>query len=149
MSTSKERILRIVRLERELRACPDQELHDAIDALTPELRETLHTWCPPDVPIDVAALRASMTRGRLRGVPERVAAALTTPCLQDCIDRLGDKADLPGVDDLAAVLPSIVEKHGVRTTRVMLALAIVSEAPASVAITKVLKTSPVLATGPA
>ena len=43
MSTSKERILRIVRLERELRACPDQELHDAIDALTPELREALQS----------------------------------------------------------------------------------------------------------
>lgn len=145
MSTSKERVLRIVRLESELRAVPDEALRQQIDALPAETRALLNPWCPPDVDVDVPALRGSLTRGRLKGVPERVADALTAAALQDCIDGLGDRADFPSESDLGEILPSIVARHGVPTTRIMLALAVVTDAPASKAILKSLKTDPSLA----
>ena len=148
MSTSKERILRIVRLENELRAFPDSDLDQTIESLEPELRETLTQWCPLGEPIDIAGLRGSLTRGRLKGLPERVAGAITAQCLQDCIVALGDNADYPNVDDLEAVLDGLNARHGVRVTRLMFTLAVVSEAPASAAITKLLKTSPGLAIAP-
>ena len=133
-----------MRLESELRAVPDDVLREQIDALPAEARALLNPWCPAEVDVDVPALRGSLTRGRLKGVPERVADALTAAALQDCIDALGDRSDFPSESDLAEILPKVVGRHGVHTTRVMLALAVVTDAPASKAILKVLKSDPCL-----
>jgi hypothetical protein len=149
VSTSKERVIRLVGLERELRNIPDPELAEMIDALPEDLRALLNSWVPAGEPAaaHVASLRAAVQRGRLKGAPEKVADVLTAACLQDCIEALGDKADLPSIDDLRAVVPGVVERHGVRRTRLMMASAVVGEAPASPAIIKVLKTEPALAVG--
>ena len=146
MSTSKDRIIRLVQLERELRAIPDAEMAAMIDALPDDLREHLNNWCPTGEPSmeHIANLRGAMTRGRLKGMPDRVGEVLTAGCLQDCIAALGDRADHPSVDELRAVVPSLVERHGVRTTRLMMASVVVAEAPASKELIKVLKTEQLL-----
>lgn len=149
VSTSKERVIRLVGLERELRNIPDVELAEMIDALPEELRALLNSWVPAGEPAaaHITSLRGAVQRGRLKGAPEKVADVLTAACLQDCIEALGDNADFPSIDDLRAVVPGVVERHGVRRTRLMMASAVVGEAPASPAIIKVLKTEPALAAG--
>jgi hypothetical protein len=148
VSTSKDRIIHLVQLERELRAIPDPELAALIDALPDEFREHLTAWCPAGEPAadHVANLRGAMTRGRLKGMPDRVGEVLSAGCLQDCIAALGDHADHPSVDELRAVVPGLVESHGVRVTRLMMASVVVAEAPATRELLKVLKTEPLLAT---
>jgi hypothetical protein len=147
VSTSKERVISLVQLERELRAITDDELASMIDALPEELRELIKGWVPlnESAAPHIANVRGSLQRGRLKGTPERIADVLTAQCLQDCIAALGDKADLPSEEDLRAVVPQIAQQHGVKRTRLMMASAIVGEAPASPAILKVLKTEPALA----
>jgi hypothetical protein len=144
---SKDRVLRLAQLERELRALGDDQFTTLIAALP----EEAVTWVAnvargagTDETIDITALRGAMSRGRLKGVPERVAAVLTDSCLQDCIEALGDKADFPSEDELRGVLAGLVHKHGVQPVRIMLASAVAGEAPASTAINRVLKTDPTL-----
>jgi hypothetical protein len=79
------------------------------------------------------------------GLPDKFIANVTDPLLQDCIEALGANADFPSVDQLEAVLPGLVSRHGVGAVRLMLAGAVLGEAPAVMAISKVLKTSPTLA----
>ena len=43
---------------------------------------------------------------------ESIALVLTDAVLADCIEQLGDHADNPTSDQLRAVLPGIVERHG-------------------------------------
>jgi hypothetical protein len=137
----------MVHLERELRGIPDAEMAEMIDALPEELREHLNPWCPEGEPSaeHVANLRGAIQRGRMKGMPEKVADVLTAACLQDCIETLGDRADFPSIDDLHVAVPLVAGRHGVRRTRLMLASAVVGEAPASAAILKVLKTDPSIA----
>ena len=136
-------------LERELRHIPDAELAAMIDELPEELRTLLNPWVPAGEPATahITNLRGAVQRGRLKGTPEKLADVLSATCLQDCIEQLGDKADLPGIDDLRAVLPGLVERHGVRRTRLMMASAVVGEAPASPSLVKLLKSEPVIAAG--
>ena len=58
-----------------------------------------------------------MKSGRIDGGMEAIAAVLTDACLADCIKELGDNSDNPSTDELKAVLPGIVERHGVASTR--------------------------------
>ena len=62
-----------------------------------------------------------------------------------CIEQLGDNADHPSTDDLNDVLPSIIERHGVACTRIMLASTVAGEAPAAAIIRDILKHDEVLA----
>lgn len=97
-----------------------------------------------DDTVHVEGLRGALKRGRMKGVPDRAAATLTDACLHDCIEALGEKADLPSEADLMGVTAALAEKHGVSTTRLMLAAAALAEAPAANAIVKVLKNDPAL-----
>lgn len=146
---SKDRVLRLVQLERELRAIDDGRLAALIAELPTETAEwivTISRGLADDGTVDITALRGSLSRGRLKGVPERVAATISDACLLDCIETLGDRADLPSEDDLRRAAPGLVQRHGRDVTRVMLAAAVVGNAPASAAIIKVLKSDPALAT---
>lgn len=149
---SKDRVLRLAQLERELRGIQDDQIRSLIDALNPEAANWVAgvaRGAGTDETIDITALRGAIQRGRMKGVPERVAAVLTDACLQDCIESLGDHADLPSEDELRAITTGLVERHGVATVRVMFASAVAGEAPASSAINRVLKTDAALALTPA
>ena len=69
--------------------------------------------------------------------------------LADCIKELGDHADNPTSDQLRAVLPGIVERHGLGITRVMLASTVTGEAQAAPVIRDLLKHDDALKLPPA
>jgi hypothetical protein len=94
-------------------------------------------------------LRAAVARGRMSGTLEQIATVLTDPCLADFITLLGENSDNPSEDDLQAVLPGQIDKHGVATVRLTLAASIAGEAAASVMLTRVLKHDEVVALPPA
>ena len=88
----------------------------------------------------VEAIRAAAHKGRLNGDLQRLGVVMSDACLAECVDQLGDKSDLPSEDDLTAVLPGLIENHGVGAVRLMLASTVVGEAPASATIVDLLKT---------
>jgi hypothetical protein len=142
---SKEHVLRLALVERELRAVTDTELATLASATSSEVQQWLAGLCGTgDGTFDAQGLRGALKRGRMKGVPDRVSAALTDVCLTDCIEVLGDRSNLPSEDDLRSITPGLVERHGKAVTRLMLASAALSEAPAAAAIVKVLKADPAL-----
>lgn len=94
------------------------------------------------------AIRAAVARGRMNGGLEQIATVLTDPCLADFITELGDKSDNPSEDDLQAVLPKMIDKHGLATVRLTLAASVAGEAAASVMLIRVLKNDGVVALPP-
>jgi hypothetical protein len=145
---SKDHVLRLAAAERELRTIPDAKLLDLIDGSEENVRNwvaSLAGGADDDGNIDIAGVRGAISRGRMKGLPDKFIANVTDPLLQDCIEALGANADFPSVDQLEAVLPGLVSRHGVGAVRLMLAGAVLGEAPAVMAISKVLKTSPTLA----
>ena len=160
MNTAKARIAGIALLDRAFTHLPDDDLETVLSALPEDhvtaLQRLAHTSGGSDNGESelsgqelVDALRVAGTKGRMNGNLERIAGVLTDPCLADCIEKLGDKADLPTEDDLLEVAPGLVERHGVGMVRVMLASAVAGEAPASPAIIHILKHDDVLALPPA
>ena len=124
---------------------PDAELARLVSAAGEEPQRWMTAISGREDSLDVEGLRGAMKRGRMKGVPDRVAIAVTDSCLHDCIEALGENADLPSEEHLRAVTPALVTKHGLATTRLMLAAAALAEAPAANAISKVLKNDPSLA----
>ncbi len=139
---SKDHVVRLAALERELNHMTDAEMTALIDGLEPQARHYIAgvAGSADGDPVDIVALRAAMRRSRMKGGPDRVAAVITDRCLNDCIEALGENADFPSEEDLAAALPGVVKTHGIATTRVMMAAVALGEAPASKAIIKTLKT---------
>lgn len=95
------------------------------------------------------ALRAAVARGRMSGALEQIATVLTDPCLAEIITELGDASDNPTEDELQAVLPAMIDKHGLATVRLTLAASVAGEAAASVMLTRVLKHDEVVGLPPA
>jgi hypothetical protein len=87
----------------------------------------------------IEAIRATAHKGRLNGDLQRLGVVLSDACLADCVEQLGDAADLPSLEDLEKVMPGLVDKHGVGVVRMMLASTVVGEAPASATIVGMLK----------
>ncbi len=141
---SKDHVVRLARLEAEFRNLPDATFAVLVEALPEEAKSVLSSRSGGEDSVDIQGLRDAMRRSRMKGLPDQVAAAITEPCLDSCITALGDKADLPSLDDLAAVTPGLVATHGLATTRLMFASAALQEAPAASAILKLLKANPVL-----
>jgi hypothetical protein len=143
---SKEHVLRLALVEKELRLLPDAELAKLVAACPEEAQRWMIAISgSDDETLSVEGLRGALKRGRMKGLPDKAAATLTDTCLHDCIEALGDKADLPSEADLMGVTAALAAKHGVGTTRLMLAAAALAEAPAANAIVKVLKNDPSLA----
>jgi hypothetical protein len=143
---SKEHVLRLALVEKELRLLPDDQLGKLVGACPEEAQKWLiNISGTDDETLSVEGLRGALKRGRMKGLPDRACATLTDACLHDCIEALGEKADLPSEADLMAVTPALAAKHGIGTTRLMLAAAALAEAPAANAIVKVLKNDPSLA----
>jgi hypothetical protein len=70
---------------------------------------------------------------------EGLVMVLTDAALADCIKELGDHADNPTTDQLRAVLPGIIERHGIGATRMMLASTVAGEATAANVVRDLLK----------
>ena len=90
------------------------------------------------------AIRTAARKGRMNGDLQRLGVVLTDACLADCVEQLGENADLPNEEQLQEVIPGLIERHGLGTVRTMFASVVVGEAPASPAIIALLKTDPVI-----
>jgi hypothetical protein len=149
VTTSKNRVLQLQLLVRELTAIDDAELASTVASLPEESQAFLHrvSRSAQDGPLNVPSLRGNAISGKLRGTLEQVVAVVSDACLSDCIEALGESADLPSQEDLERVIPALVERHGRNVTRLMLASAVAGEAPAGPTIQKLLKSSPLLSAG--
>lgn len=123
-------------LDRSFRVATDDELDAMLAALDDDHRDAAHELIDGD---DAGAIRTTVASGRLDGTMESVAVVLTDTCLADCIKELGDDADHPSTDQLRDVLPGLIERHGLASTRIMLASAVVGEANAASIIRDLLK----------
>ena len=101
----------------------------AVEALDDDHREALERRRREARPRPTA-IRAAATKGRINGAMESIALVLTDAALADCIEKLGDHADNPTSEQLAEVLPGVVERHGLAITRMMLASTVAGEAAA-------------------
>ena len=133
----KTRLQSLGLLDRALRATPDEELDTVVAALGDDHREAVERLVGGEPTAD--GIRAAAAKGRIDGTMESLALVLTDAALADCISQLGDHADNPSSDQLRAVLPGIIERHGLGVARVMLASTLAGEAAASAVIRDLLK----------
>ncbi|MGI9031109.1 MAG: hypothetical protein ACR2HP_14170 [Ilumatobacteraceae bacterium] len=146
MNQTKTRLQSLGLLDRALRATTDEELQTLIEALGDDHREALERLVGGEV--TPQAIRDAAAKGRIDGTMESVALVLTDTALADCIKELGDNADNPSTDQLKAVLPGLVERHGLGVTRVMLASTVAGEASAAAIIRDLLKRDELVALPP-
>ena len=133
----KTRLQSLGLLDRALRATTDEELDAVLGALGDDHREAVERLAGGAATPD--AVREAAAKGRIDGTMESLALVLTDACLADCIEQLGDHADNPTSDQLRAVLPGLIERHGLGVTRLMLASTLAGEAAASAVIRDLLK----------
>ena len=133
----KTRLQSLGLLDRALRATTDEELGALLGALGDDHREAVERLAGGAATPE--AVREAAAKGRIDGTMESLVLVLTDACLADCIEQLGDHADNPTSDQLRAVLPGIIERHGLGMTRVMLASTLAGEAAASAVIRDLLK----------
>ncbi len=133
----KSRLQSLGLLDRAIRATTDDELEVLVAALGDDHREAVERFTNGEA--TPAAIREAAARGRIDGTMEGLVMVLTDAALADCIKELGDHADNPTTDQLRAALPGIVERHGIGTTRMMLASTVAGEATAANVIRDLLK----------
>lgn len=152
VNSTKARLAAISMLDRAFSAVSDEELLRLVEALPEDhltgLRHIVGVRAEggsePAPAEMLEAVRTAAVKGRINADLERIAVLVTDACLADCIEKLGDAADLPGREDLDAVVPDLVATHGVATVRLMLAAVVVGEAPASATIIDMLKNDDVV-----
>lgn len=140
------RLIAISLLERAVRAATDDEIVAMIGGLTEEQSKVLEQRCHAT---DTASVRTALTKGRVNGTLEGIAALLADRCLADCVEALGESSDNPTEAEVQEALPGLIERHSVGATRMMMASAIVGEALASPILKDLLKSDPVVALPPA
>jgi hypothetical protein len=133
----KTRLQSLGLLDRAIRATTDEELAALVEALDDDHREAVERFTDGEVTPET--IRAAAAKGRIDGTMEGLAMVLTDAALADCIKELGDHADNPTTDQLRAVLPGIVERHGIGPTRMMLASTVAGEATAANVVRDLLK----------
>ena len=148
MNQMKAHLAALSLLDRAVHALSDDELRAILDALEPDAADAIAQAIGLDDVNDadaVTATRAAAVKGRVNGVLSQLGVVLSDACLADCIRALGDSADNPTEEELRAASHQLVADHGVGAVRLMLASAVVGEAPASVACIHLLKHDEVLA----
>jgi hypothetical protein len=142
----KTRLAALSLLDRALTEVPDVELAAKIATLPDEHREALSKLAGDT---GVTAVREVVRTGRINGGMEQVALIVSDSALEDVIEALGDNAEHPTEEQLAEVLPGMIERNGLSFTRVMMASAVCGEAPASAALVSLLKTNELVKLPPA
>ncbi len=144
----KTRLQALGLLDRTFSNMPDNVVLAIVEALPDEHREAFDQLVGTSE-ADADAIRAVASKGRLDGTMESLALVLTDTCLADCIEQLGDHAEHPTTEQLQAVTPGLVERHGLEVTQMMLASTVVGEAPASAIIRDLLKNDELVKLPPA
>ena len=133
----KTRLQSLGLLDRAIRSTTDEELATLVEALDDDHREAVERFTGGEATPDT--IRAAAAKGRIDGTMEGLAMVLTDAALADCIKELGDHSDNPTSDQLRAVLPGVVERHGIGPTRMMLASTVAGEATAANVVRDLLK----------
>jgi hypothetical protein len=146
VNTTKAHIAALSLLDRALLAMTDDEMSALLAGLPEDHVSAIKRLCDlHDEDADlVAAVRVAAHKGRLNGDLQRLGVVMSDACLADCVEQLGDAADMPTEDELQAVIPGLIERHGLGTVRLMLAATVVGEAPVSAIIVGLLKTDEVV-----
>ncbi len=142
MNSTKAHIAALSLLDRALIAVTDDELAALLAGLPEDHTTAVKRICDlRDEDADlVEAVRIAAHKGRLNGDLQRLGVVLSDASLADCLEQLGDAADMPTEEELQAVIPGLIERHGLGIVRVMLAATVVGEAPVSAMIVGLLKT---------
>jgi hypothetical protein len=142
VNSTKAHIAALSLLDRALIAVTDDELAALLAGLPEDHTTAVKRICElRDEDADlVEAVRIAAHKGRLNGDLQRLGVVLSDACLADCLEQLGDAADMPTEEELQAVIPGLIERHGLGIVRVMLAATVVGEAPVSAMIVGLLKT---------
>lgn len=142
MNQTKAHIAALSLLDRALLATTDDEMAALLAGLPEDHTSAVKRLCDlRDEDADlVEAVRVAARKGRLNGDLQRLGVVLSDACLADCVEQLGESADMPTEEELQAVIPGLIERHGVGPVRVMLAATVVGEAPVSDIIVGLLKT---------
>jgi hypothetical protein len=142
VNSTKAHIAALSLLDRALIAVTDDELAALLAGLPEDHTTAVKRICDlRDEDADlVEAVRIAAHKGRLNGDLQRLGVVLSDACLADCLEQLGDAADMPTEEELQAVIPGLIERHGLGIVRVMLAATVVGEAPVSAMIVGLLKT---------
>jgi hypothetical protein len=151
MNQIKTQLAALSLLDRALNATTDAELRVLLDAIPEDGTEAVAQAIGVDGLGDakaLLALRLAASRGRVNGVLGNLGMILADTCLADCVERLGESAENPSEDELRDVSHQLIEAHGIGAVRIMLASAVVGEAPASVACIHLLKSDEVLSLPP-
>ncbi len=150
MNTTKAHIAALSLLDRALLAMTDDEMAALLAGLPEDHITAVKRLCDLHDEDDdlVAAVRVAAHKGRLNGDLQRLGVVMSDACLADCVEQLGDAADMPTEDELQAVIPGLIERHGLGTVRLMLAATVVGEAPVSAIIVGLLKTDEVVKLAP-
>ena len=151
MNTTKAHIAALSLLDRALLAVPDSELAALLAALPEDHTSAIKRLCDlRDEDADlVEAVRVAANKGRLNGDLQRICVVMSDACLADCVEQLGESADMPTEEELQAVIPGLIERHGLGIVRLMLAATVVGEAPVSAIIVGLLKTDDTVKLPPA
>ncbi len=150
MNTTKAHIAALSLLDRALLAMTDDEMAALLAGLPEDHISAVKRLCDLHDEDDdlVAAVRVAAHKGRLNGDLQRLGVVMSDACLADCVEQLGDAADMPTEAELQAVIPGLIERHGLGTVRLMLAATVVGEAPVSAIIVGLLKTDEVVKLAP-
>jgi hypothetical protein len=142
VNSTKAHIAALSLLDRALIAVTDDELAALLAGLPEDHTTAVKRICDlRDEDADlVEAVRIAAHKGRLNGDLQRLGVVLSDACLADCLEQLGDAADMPTEEELQAAIPGLIERHGLGIVRVMLAATVVGEAPVSAMIVGLLKT---------
>jgi hypothetical protein len=142
VNSTKAHIAALSLLDRALIAVTDDEMAALLAGLPEDHTTAVKRICDlRDEDTDlVEAVRIAAHKGRLNGDLQRLGVVLSDACLADCLEQLGDAADMPTEEELLAVIPGLIERHGLGIVRVMLAATVVGEAPVSAMIVGLLKT---------
>ena len=123
----------------ELGAWFDAQRDNDFPVLVAELDGIVKADADADAAPDAEAIRAAAQAGRLDGTLESISLIVTDAALADCIEQLGDNAELPTSDQLRDVLPGVIERHGKEVAQLMLAATVAGDAPAAPIIRDLLK----------
>ena len=154
MSQLKNRLQALTLLDRAFGAITDEELAAIVATLPEDHVSALDELCGAreggftDVAARNIAMRATAARGRMGGELEQLCVLLCDPCLEKCVDILGDDSEDPTEDQLLKATPKLIKDFGLPVTRLMIASSVAGEAPASEMLTRLLKHDKKLALPP-
>ncbi len=154
MSQLKNRLQALTLLDRAFAAITDDELAAIVATLPADHVAALDELCGAreggftDVAARNIAVRATAARGRMSGELEQISTLVCDPCLEKCIDLLGNNSEDPTEDQLLKVTPKLIKEFGLPSTRLMIASSIAGEAPAREMLARLLKHDEKLALPP-